>query len=85
MKVPVLAYVLVISVMVTMAWSVFMESQVGIQGRILVLAGAVLFYLSDITVARDRFMEDRFSNKLVGLPLYFGGQFLLAFSAGWVS
>lgn len=85
MKVPVLAYVLVISVMVTMAWSVFMESQVGIQGRILLLSGAVLFYLSDITVAMDRFMEDRFSNKLVGLPLYFVGQFLLAFSAGWVS
>ncbi len=85
MKVPVMAYVLVISVMVTMAWSVFMESGAGATGRILVLVGAVMFYLSDITVAMDRFMQDRFVNKLVGLPLYFGGQFLLAFSAGFVS
>lgn len=84
MRVPVLAYVLVISVMVTLAWSVFMESDVGSKGRLLVLVGAVSFYLSDITVAMDRFRENRFVNKLVGLPLYFGGQFLLAFSAGCV-
>ncbi|MBW2263129.1 MAG: lysoplasmalogenase [Deltaproteobacteria bacterium] len=85
MKIPVLVYVLVISVMLTAAWSVFMESGVGSDGRLLVLVGAVMFYLSDITVAMDRFVKDRFSNKLVGLPLYFGGQFLLAFSAGYVS
>ena len=44
--------------------------------------GAVLFYLSDIMVARDRFVAPGFANRLVGLPLYFGGQLLLAWSAG---
>jgi uncharacterized membrane protein YhhN len=41
-------------------------------------AGAALFWLSDLTVARDRFVRDSFANRLVGLPLYYAGQLLLA-------
>ena len=49
----------------------------------LIATGATLFYLSDITVALDRFVTGpRFVNRAIGLPLYYGGQFLLAYSIG---
>jgi len=81
MLVPVVAYMLVISVMLAAAWTVA-ASEPGGTGRQLALA-ALLFYLSDITVARDRFVTGpRFANRLVGLPLYYAAQFLFAFSVG---
>jgi uncharacterized membrane protein YhhN len=81
MLVPVVAYMVVISVMLAAAWTVAV-AEPGVSGRRLLLA-AVLFYLSDITVARDRFVTGpRFLNRLVGLPLYYSAQFLFAFSIG---
>jgi len=44
----------------------------------------VSFYISDLFVARDRFFKTEFSNRLLGLPLYYAGQFLLAFSVGLI-
>jgi hypothetical protein len=35
-------------------------------------------------VARNKFIRNEFLNRLVGLPLYYLGQFLLAFSIGQV-
>jgi hypothetical protein len=35
-----------------------------------------------VFVARDRFLKKDFFNRLVGLPLYYTGQFILAFSVG---
>jgi len=35
-------------------------------------------------VARDRFVNKAAINRILGLPLYFGGQFLLAFSIGYL-
>jgi uncharacterized membrane protein YhhN len=46
--------------------------------------GAVAFYFSDVFVARDRFMKKEFLNRLVGLPMYYAGQFLIAFSVGFL-
>jgi len=82
MLLPVSAYIIVITVMVVGAWTVFGDSQLGYAGRLLVLIGAVSFYLSDLFVARDRFLKSEFSNRLIGLPMYYCGQFLLAFSVG---
>ena len=45
-----------------------------------VLAGAVVFALSDIAVARDKFVAPGFVNRLWGLPAYYGAQLLLAWS-----
>jgi uncharacterized membrane protein YhhN len=53
-------------------------------GAWLIFLGAVLFYASDIFVARNRFIESEFLNRLVGLPFYYIGQFLLAFSVSFV-
>ena len=69
MKAPVVVYCLVISAMVWLA--------LGVESREVRL-GAVLFYLSDLLVARDRFVRPGFVNRLVGLPLYYAAQVLLA-------
>lgn len=75
MRVPVLAYVAVISAMVVLAFGTRGAGATG-----LIVAGAVLFYLSDLFVARDKFVTPGFVNRLVGLPLYYAGQVLLALS-----
>ena len=47
-----------------------------------IFAGALLFYLSDLSVARDRFVAPGFANGLVGLPLYYAAQLVLASTVG---
>ncbi len=78
MRVPVLAYVVVISTMVAFAFGVFPTAGLAL------LAGALFFYVSDLAVARDRFVAPGFGNRLWGLPLYYGGTLLLATTAGGV-
>lgn len=84
MLVPVTFYIVVISVMVATAWAVFRNSRVRRTGAWFILVGAVLFYVSDIFVAHQRFVMEQFYNRLIGLPLYYTAQFLLAFSVGLV-
>ena len=67
------AYVAVISAMVATAAGAF-----GATGDAQLLAGAIAFFGSDLAVARERFVEKSFTNKLWGLPLYYGAQLLLA-------
>jgi uncharacterized membrane protein YhhN len=80
MIVPVFIYILVITVMISAAWGVFWKTTLPASGRALILLGAISFYLSDVFVARNKFIKNEFLNRLVGLPLYYLGQFLLAFS-----
>jgi uncharacterized membrane protein YhhN len=82
MLIPVIAYIIVITVMVIGAWTVLGDTKLSYAGRLLAFSGAVSFYLSDLFVARDRFLKSEFSNRLIGLPMYYCGQFLLAFSVG---
>ena len=82
MMVPVVVYILVITVMASGAWAVFDKSASAFWGRIFVFVGALLFYVSDVFVARNQFVKREFLNRLIGLPLYYAGQFLLAFSVG---
>jgi uncharacterized membrane protein YhhN len=79
---PVIAYMVVISLMAVGAWTVLGEERLAFSGRVQILAGALCFYVSDIFVARNRFVKPDLSNRLIGLPLYYAGQFLLAFSVG---
>jgi uncharacterized membrane protein YhhN len=78
MRFPVLAYVLVISVMV---WGAAAVTTTGAGPRF-TLGGAALFYVSDIFVARRRFVARGFVNRAWGLPAYYAGQFLLALTSG---
>lgn len=80
--IPVLLYILVITVMVSGAWAVFWKSSFRISGRVFILLGSLCFYFSDVFVARNKFIKEEYRNRLLGLPLYYTGQFLLAFSAG---
>ncbi len=73
MKAPVMAYMAVITAMVSLA-----VGTVALRGNTYILLGAVSFYLSDLSVARDRFVVTEFNNKLWGWPLYFGAQLVLA-------
>ena len=82
MLVPVIAYIIVITVMLIGAWTVVGDAVLNKTGRILVFVGAAAFYVSDLFVARERFLKSEFSNRLIGLPMYYCGQFLLAFSVG---
>jgi uncharacterized membrane protein YhhN len=79
---PVMAYVLVISVMAISAFSLMGNPALPISNRAMILVGAVSFYASDIFVARHRFVQKEFANRLIGLSLYYLGQFLIAFAAG---
>ena len=82
MLIPVLLYILVITVMASGAWAVFWKSSFLISGRVLILVGSFCFYFSDVFVARNKFVEEEYRNRLLGLPLYYTGQFMLAFSTG---
>lgn len=49
------------------------------RGLCCALAG-IAFYASDYCVAREKFVAKDFTNKLIGLPLYFAAQLLFAYS-----
>ena len=74
MRGPVIAYMVIISLMVALAAGTLSG------GHRVILVGAVLFYLSDLSVARERFVASGFINALWGLPLYYVAQLLLAYS-----
>ncbi|WP_372781024.1 lysoplasmalogenase [Litorivivens sp.] len=70
-RVAVVAYVVVISLMVCIAFAI---SEV----NWLIPAGALAFAVSDLAVARNRFVAPGFGNRLWGLPLYFISQLMIA-------
>ena len=73
MRPPVAAYMLVITTMVALA-----AAAVGDGATPLLLAAAVIFYASDLSVARDKFVAPGFDNRAWGLPAYYGAQVLFA-------
>lgn len=81
MRVPVLLYVCAISVMVMSALAASRAQPRGAPRRLLIPLGAILFYLSDLTVAQNRFVEPLLLASALGLPAYYLAQVLLAFSA----
>jgi uncharacterized membrane protein YhhN len=69
LRLPVIAYCAAISAMLWLA--------LGLEST-LVRLGAALFWLSDLAVARQKFGRDDVRNRLLGLPLYYAAQYLLA-------
>jgi uncharacterized membrane protein YhhN len=78
MRGPVVAYMATITVMVIGAMAFGRADAV--HGDAFLL-GALLFYVSDLPVARDRFVNRAFVNRAWGLPAYYAGQLLLAWAA----
>jgi uncharacterized membrane protein YhhN len=73
MVIPVRLYMVVIAVMSTLACGVTAAG-----GPWAVALGALAFTASDVSVARDRFVQHAFANRAWGLPLYYGSQLLIA-------
>lgn len=81
MKKPVLAYLLIIAFMFTMAISSLYKGGFNSTTTILVAVGAVLFLASDILLAFVRFQKDAAPYlRGMNLGLYYSGQILLALS-----
>ena len=74
------AYVLVIGAMVATSMAA-----VAAGAPLAITIGAWMFAVSDVSVARDRMVSPGFVNGLWGLPLYFGGQLVLAASVASAS
>lgn len=75
MRIPVLAYSVVITSMVAAA-----AGMIPRPWGVVILLGAAAFYFSDLFVARGRFVQSDAWNGRIGLPLYYAGQLLLAAS-----
>jgi len=72
---PVGVYTFIISLMLIRAFQTDMEGP-----HLFMVAGAIFFAISDIFVARDRFVAPSPKNAWVITPLYFGAQALFALS-----
>lgn len=75
MTIAVYLYMLVITLMVCMAFGA-----VGRGASCFVVVAALMFFVSDIFVARSRFVVTSPWNGLIGLPLYFGAQIVFAYT-----
>ncbi len=73
---PVHAYTAVISLMVIAAFG-----STGAGAPTLLVAGALMFFVSDLSVAAQRILQTDFPTFVWGLPLYYAGQTCLALSA----
>lgn len=78
LRLPVIVYVAAIIAMVIAALAA-RHALPAPRGMLLAI-GAALFFVSDLAVARDRFVARDFTNKLWGLPAYFAGQLLIAWA-----
>jgi uncharacterized membrane protein YhhN len=75
LMIPVRAYIVVISLMVIFAYGTR-----GRGGSILIILGATLFFLSDLSVAALRLVQTGYPTYVIGLPFYYAGQVCLALS-----
>jgi uncharacterized membrane protein YhhN len=79
MKVPVIAYVLIICLMVNRAISTLFGTSLTSRQAWLVATGASLFCISDLMLAVNRFGRP-FKYHRISLAFYYGGQLLIALS-----
>jgi uncharacterized membrane protein YhhN len=82
MQGPVIFYILVICFMVNRAVSTFFGSFFTTTQAWLIALGAILFWLSDLLLAVNRFRHP-FRLERLGLYLYYGGQLLIALSPSY--
>jgi len=82
MQGPVIFYILAICFMVNRAVSTFLGSFFTTTQAWLIALGAILFWLSDLLLAVNRFRHP-FRLERLGLYLYYGGQLLIALSPSY--
>ena len=79
MRIPVIAYVVVITTMVAHSLGAWRAG-----GSLLMPIGATMFWISDLAVARRQFIDPSPRSAIWGLPLYYGAQLVLAISVAAV-
>lgn len=86
MRAPVIAYIVVISVMLHRATAILMVHPGPATQAILIFAGALLFYISDAILAANKFrMDGKMPHyRLWNLSTYYTGQLLIALSTWFV-
>jgi len=82
MRIPVIVYIVVISVMVNRAVAVLAGDAFSRTQGLMVVMGAVLFYVSDIMLAASRFWRLWRYNR-ISLAFYYSGQILFALTASF--
>lgn len=82
MRIPVIAYILIITLMVSRALSTLVSPVIHLQQALMIVFGALLFYISDLILAANRFWRP-WKYHRISLVFYFGGQFLLALAASY--
>jgi uncharacterized membrane protein YhhN len=82
MQGPVLLYIVIICTMVNRATSAFFGNAFTITQAWLMTVGAILFLLSDLVLAINRFRHPMEKHRL-SLILYYGGQLLIALSPSY--
>ena len=82
MRMPVLVYILVISAMVSRAASTLASPAFTGAQAMMVIVGAVLFYISDLILAAARFWRPWKYNR-ISLVFYYSGQLLIALTASY--
>ena len=80
MRGPVLAYIVVISAMVSRAVSTVSSPALGTGQAVMIAVGAVSFYVSDAILALCRFWRP-WRYRRVSLAFYYAGQLLIALAA----
>ena len=78
MRIPVIAYIIVILIMAWQAWERW--NALGERGALLAFFGAVLFVLSDTLLAWNRFREEFTAARALTLGTYYTAQWLIASS-----
>lgn len=82
MKGPVILYTLIITLMVNRAISTFFGDAFSLTQALLITIGSILFWLSDLVLAVNRFGRP-FRYHRLSLFLYYGGQLLIALSPSY--
>lgn len=82
LKIPVIIYIIIISIMVSRAYSAINSTVFGIGQALMIASGAMLFYISDVILALNQFYRP-WKRNYVLLAFYYSGQFLIALSASY--
>jgi uncharacterized membrane protein YhhN len=82
MKIPVIVYIVVISLMVHRSFAAFASPLFSATQAWMIAAGAALFYISDVILAANRFWRP-WKYQRISLAFYYSGQLLIALAGSY--
>jgi uncharacterized membrane protein YhhN len=82
MQIPVILYIVVISLMVSRAFSTLVSPRFNPSQGMMIALGALLFYISDLMIAGNRFWRPWRYHR-ISLGFYYSAQLLIALAASY--